>query len=86
MKNFASFSSTAANPDILTHTTPVESSGSSGSYTLKLLLEAPQPCETSLPPNRHECQFEIRVPNRASNVAPEDVLRAAKFCAIATAK
>ena len=52
---------------------------------LKLLLEIPEPCETSLPPYKHECQFEIRVSTRASIIAQEGVLPAAKCCATTTA-
>ena len=51
----------------------------------KLLRETPQLCETSLPPYRFECHFEIRLLTRASIIAPEGVLCAAKCDAIATA-
>ena len=52
----------------------------------KLFLDTPQLCETSLAPYRHECQFEIRVSTRASNISLEGVLCVHKCCAIATAK
>ena len=82
MKKFASFSSTAA--DFYSHHTD-GTFGYVRPLHPKILLETPKPCETSLPTYRHECQFEIRVSTKASNIALEGVLRAAKFCSIATA-
>ena len=70
MKNFGQFSSTAAHLDFGSHHTD-GTFGYVRPLHPKILVETPKPCETSLPPYRHECQFEIRVSTTASVIAPE---------------